>query len=342
MTTSMSAGTRFSIVVVTYECAGALETLVHSMNSHLGSYVELIVVDNASSDEPERVARAWKGNGAYLQLASNHGFGTAVNVGVGVASCDAVVVLNADTELVDGSLASLAAFALQERAIVGPRVLNRNGSVQPSASGPPVGPWPWLRAILPAGTGPRWMVSRLHPWCLSDPTEVAWLTGCCLAAPREALRALGPFDHSIHMYGEDLDLGIRAHQAGMPVILAPDLCALIHDGKGSSSAVYRDLGRAQAGINGRLVLRRAYGGRREWLAWIAERMSLALRSRAKMLLGRDSDWERLVAAGLREARPVSTLPASPETPPDPPSAIAVRRLDGAESTGFSEAPTEWN
>ena len=325
----MSEGTKFSIVVVAYECAGPLATLIDSMNVHLGSDVELIVVDNASTDHPERVAQTWKGPGAYLRLGSNHGFGAGVNTGVLAATGETIVVLNPDTKLIDGSLAQLARVASDERTLAGPRVLHPDGTPQASASGSPVGIWPWLRAALPAGAAPRALVARLHPSRLSAPTEVSWLTGSCIAAPRDVLRGLGPFDPSIHMYGEDLDLGIRAGQAGVRMVHRPDVCVVIHYGKASSSGVYSDLGRAQAALNGRSVLRRAYGPRREWLAWMAERTSLAIRVRTKSILGRDSDWERLVAAGLREARPVHVLREFPVRPPEPPAPLAVTRLNQA-------------
>ncbi len=322
----MSEGTKFSIVVVTYECASALATLIDSMNAHLEPSVELVVVDNASTDDPLEVAQRWKGAGFYLQLDSNHGYGAAVNSGVEAATSPAVVVLNADIELEDDGLPALAAVALAQGALVGPRVLNPDGSAQPSASGPPIGAWPWLRALMPAGVGPRWAVARLHPWRLAKTTHVTWLTGCCVAGPRDVLGALGPFDPAIHMYGEDLDLGVRASKAGVPVIFEPGTCAVTHFGKASSSRVYDDLGRAEAARNSRAVLRRAYGARRETLVWLAERASLAIRLQIKRLAGRDVWWERLVANGLRQARSVPPLKPLPGDGIEPPAPSFVTTL----------------
>ena len=302
---------------------GARGTLVDSMNAHLGPDAELVVVDNDSSDEPERVARGWKGPGAFLQLDSNHGFGAASNAGVAAATGDAVVLLNPDTELTDDGLALLARVALERRELCGPRIVNPDGSLQASASGPPVGLWPWLRAAVPAGAGPRWAVERLYPSQLETATEVSWLTGCCIAGPRDVLMGLGPFDPAIHMYGEDMDLCIRARIGGVRVAMRPELCQVIHYGKASSERVYGDLGREEAARNGRAVLRRAYGSRREWFAWMAERMSVSARARVKARLGHDASWERLVATGLRRATQVPALPELPLRDPGPPPASSI-------------------
>lgn len=278
------------------------------MNRHLEGDEELIVVDNASSDDPRAAAATWRGPGWFLRMEANLGFGAAVNAGVARAGGDVVAVLNPDTWLVDGSLSRLGELALRTGAMVGPAVRSSDGSKQPSASGPPVGVWPWVRAFLPSGFGPRWVVRRTAPWRLETLTQVAWLTGACLAAPRAVFRELGPFDPAIHLYAEDLDLGLRASAAGVASYFAPAEATVFHEGKASTVQAFDDLGRAQAARNGRAVLRRRYGARRERLAWAAEVASLRLRVAVKGLLGRERRWEQTVLAGLLAARQVPSLP----------------------------------
>ena len=58
----------YSVVVVTWRCAGHLATLVASMNEHLDGSQELLVVDNASSDDPESAMRGWKGPSRFIRL----------------------------------------------------------------------------------------------------------------------------------------------------------------------------------------------------------------------------------------------------------------------------------
>ena len=301
----------YSIVVVAWQSAPMLKALVATMNRHLESAPELVVVDNRSDDDPERAARGYGGQVRFTPLERNLGFGAACNVGVEMASGSCVVMLNPDAELVDASLEGLAAFALERQALAGPRLLNQDGSVQPSASGTPVGLWPWVGAIIPGRLQPPPLRRRAEPWRASHTVRVAWLTGACVAAPRDALLALGPFDPSIHMYSEDMDLGLRAGHAGIPSYFCPDVCRVIHRGGASASIAFPEgAGRLVAG-NRRAVVRRAYGARRERAGWLAQRVNLRLRVAAKGALGRDAGSDRDALEATRNADSVPNLPAFP-------------------------------
>lgn len=301
----------YSIVVVTWQSAGHLAALVGSMNERLADSPELVVVDNASSDDPEGAARRWRGPVLFTRLESNRGFGAAANAGVAQASGDAVVILNPDTELLDGRLGELAGFALTKRALAGPRVRNADGSAQPSASGPPVGVWPWVGAILPGALAPAALRARTEPWRLERATRVAWLTGACVAGPADALRRLGPFDPSIEMYGEDLDLCVRAAAVGVESWLCPRTTEVLHHG-GVSAAQRYDAGPDEVvAQTRRAVLRRAYGERSERSARAAQLLNLRLRIAAKRILGRDPARDR---AALAAALAVETAPELPPAP----------------------------
>jgi len=302
----------YSIVVVSFNCERHLAALVDSMNAHLDGSQELIVIDNASTEPPEATTARWKGEHRFLALDSNRGFAAANNAGVELAATEATVLLNPDTELLDAGLDRLAASALQLAGLVGPRVLNTDGSVQPSASGPEVGAWPWVRALLPAAAQPGAIRARTEPYRLEHRLRVAWLTGACIAGPTATLARLGPFDPAFHMFGEDIDLGLRATTAGVPVWFDPGACAIVHHGQGSSTSVYgsREGWRPTGTLNWRAALRRAYGPRRERRAWLALRANLRLRLVAKRLLGRATDRDRAAVEAVESARPVPTLPTS--------------------------------
>ena len=295
---------RVSIVVVTWQCADHLQRLVQSMNRHLDGTQELVVVDNSSDDRPEAAAALWKGPTVFRQLDMNVGFGAAANEGTRLAHGTAVALLNPDTEVLDASLDDLAALALRLQALVGPLALSADGAREASASGPEVGVWPWVRAVLPGGVTPRPIVRRTEPSRSTRRTRVTWLTGCCIAAPRATLLALGPFDPRLHLYGEDLDLGLRAAAAGVPSYFCPETCRIVHHGSGSSVHRYgsTDGWRVDGVRNWRAVLRRHYGPRREELAWRALRLNLALRRVGRSLVRRDSERLRAAHAAARVAR----------------------------------------
>jgi N-acetylglucosaminyl-diphospho-decaprenol L-rhamnosyltransferase len=271
------------------------------------------VVDNASTDDPESATASWRGPLEFKRLSSNRGFGAACNVGVALASARAVVMLNPDTRLLPGGLAHLAETAERIGGLVGPRVLNHDGSVQPSASGPEVGIWPWIRALWPAGVAPTAIVRRTEPYRLNAPTPVVWLTGSCVAGPREVLLRLGPFDPSFHLYGEDLDLGLRARAAGIPCWFRPDAGRIVHVAAGSSTVAYGSPHgwHGDGAQNVRAALERAYGPRRAWLGWRALRLNLALRYAAKRALGRADERSKIALVATRQAK--SAPPLSPHS-----------------------------
>jgi N-acetylglucosaminyl-diphospho-decaprenol L-rhamnosyltransferase len=305
----------YSVVVVTWQSAPMLEALVATMNRHLDSAPELVVVDNASGDDTERAAREYRGEVQFVALRRNLGFGAASNVGVESAGGPAVVLLNPDVELLDSSLDRLVAFALERRALAGPRLLNSDGSVQPSASGTPVGPWPWVGAIMPGRLQPPPVRRRAEPWRARHTVRAAWLTGACVAAPRDALLELGPFDPAIHLYSEDMDLGLRAARGGIPSWFCPDLCRVVHRGGASTSIAFPRGADALAARNRRAVVRRVYGARRERAGWLAQRANLRLRVAAKGVLGVDASPDRAALEAARGVTSVPVLPASPDPKP---------------------------
>jgi N-acetylglucosaminyl-diphospho-decaprenol L-rhamnosyltransferase len=301
-----------SIVVVTWRSATRLRGLIESIDVHLGDAPELVVVENGSGEDPEPTARRYRGRLRFTSLDPGVGFGQACNVGVQGSSAPATVLLNPDCELVDASLASLAGVALRRRALAGPRVLSPDGSIQPSASGPPTGPWPWIGALVPGRVQPAAVRAHTEPWRLERTTDVAWLTGACIAAPRDMLLALGPFDPSIGLYAEDMDLGLRARARGVPSLFCPDVSRLVHHGGASTALALSEAEAARlAAQNRRAVVRRAAGVRGEQLAWLAQRTNLRLRVVAKGALGIGHDGERIALAATRAARSAEEIPAPP-------------------------------
>jgi GT2 family glycosyltransferase len=108
-----------------------------------------------------------------------------------------------------------------------------------------------------------------------------------------------------------MDLGLRADRAGVPSYFCPDLCRIVHHGGASTSIAFPAGVDELAARNRRAVVLRAYGRRREWLAWLALRINLRIRVAAKRALGRDFRRTRSALEAARGARPVPRLPAAP-------------------------------
>jgi N-acetylglucosaminyl-diphospho-decaprenol L-rhamnosyltransferase len=282
----------FSIVVVTWNSAADLGHLLASLAEQLRGGYEAIIVDNASEDSTVEVAAGWDGPKQVLPLDENRGFGAASNAGVDAARHGVVVLLNPDTLLVDGSLAELAARAAATRALWGPELLNEDRSRQPSASPPPASWEVGLDALVPAALLPRPLRFRCEPWRSRETREAGWLTGACIAARRDVLLELGPFDEALELYAEDLDLALRARELGVRSFFAPDVARVVHRGGGSARQRFADDGDTPKIQTRREVVRRRLGPRRELYDYGAQLVFNGTRLLAKRALRRPVERER--------------------------------------------------
>lgn len=301
----MSPSQPISVVVVTWNSAADLPRLLESLARHLGERAELVVVDNASADDSAAIVEAWDGERRLLRLDENAGFGAANNRGVSAARHDAVVLLNPDTYLVDGSLVDLAGLAVRTGALCGPELLNEDGTRQPSAS-PRAASWEvGLDALVPHALLPPALRFRTEPWRAPVTREVGWLTGACIAARRNVLLELGPFDETIHLYGEDLDLGLRAWKAGVPSLYAPDVARVVHLGGRSAEQRFDDRGLSVKIAGRRALVRRHAGPARERYDHAAQLVFHAGRLAAKTALRRPRAYERKWLSLARSAAATS-------------------------------------
>lgn len=307
----------WSIVVVTWNSEEELGPLLASVDEHIGPEVEVVVVDNGSADGTVDVARSYPGLVTVLATGENLGFGQGNNVGVEEATTDVVVMLNPDTYLVDSSLRDLAELARSRRILVGPRMLNADGSVQPSASVMPGSPAAVLNAVVPVGVLPAGLAEFVQPWRTAAMSRVGWLTGACVAARRDLLLELGPFDPRIHLYSEDLDLGLRAADAGITSFIAPDVAQVVHLGDRSSGKAFSDRGLWLSASNRRLVVHERRGELIGWLDFVLEVVGHALGFAYRRLRRDDASyyvaWLRNIRRLVRRptfAPASSTEPAS--------------------------------
>jgi N-acetylglucosaminyl-diphospho-decaprenol L-rhamnosyltransferase len=173
-----------------------------------------LVFGSGSGDDGPALARA--AGAEVIVLDGNQGFGAASNAGVSAARHAATVLLNPDCELLDSGLSELAGRAARCEALLVPRLIEADGALQRSAHPLPGGPMALVRAVLPTRALPQ-------PHRARRPRRVGWAIAACLAAPTALLRRLGPFDPAAFLFYEDMDLCLRAHAAGVPTVLHPEV-----------------------------------------------------------------------------------------------------------------------
>ena len=289
--------TPFSIVVVLHDSAGPLPALLASLG-RLPSPPQLIVVDTASSDEGPAVARA--AGAEVVVLGDNPGFGAANNVGVERAEHPVTVLVNPDCELLDGSLALLAARAAGGGLWV-PRLLNPDGSLQRSAYPLPGTVGALLPAVVHPPILPEPLLERVEPFRSERARSVGWAIAACVAAPTETLRRLGPFDPGQFMFYEDMDLCLRARAAGIPTVFEPAV-RIRHVGGHSTRPVYDGDPHDLLAQRRRQVVGANRGSAALALDDLAQALTFGTRAAGRLLLGRRADRERAQLSAVLRAR----------------------------------------
>jgi N-acetylglucosaminyl-diphospho-decaprenol L-rhamnosyltransferase len=232
-------GSGMALVTVTHNSAGDLPRLLGSIARHLPG-ARTIVVDSGSVDGSARLARTLAPRATVIELGENVGFGSASNTGVAQADAPVTALVNPDVELLDGSLGVLGRELLDPGVpdrILAPLVLSADGSRQDTAQLDPSSPLMLVRALLPPAALPHRLRVELDPWLADEPRRVGWGVGCCLVARTKTLRRLGPFDQRIFLFAEDLDLGLRAADAGVETWFRPD-ARIVHLDARSTEPVF--------------------------------------------------------------------------------------------------------
>jgi N-acetylglucosaminyl-diphospho-decaprenol L-rhamnosyltransferase len=309
------AGTGLALVTVPHNSRREVVRLLRSVQRHLPG-ASVMVVDSGSQDGSADAVRAAAPEATVVELGENVGFGRASNVGVARVQEPVCALVNPDVELIDDSLASLAEELRgkgRER-ILAPRVLSRDGTLQDTAHLDPGASLMILRTLVPPAALPGPLRRLVDPWRSDRARTAGWAAGCCLVARTTTLRRLGPFDERIFLFGEDLELGLRAAEEGVETWFRPDARVLHLDAHSTARAFGGEpfdlLARQRRAVIGE---RRgpAAAGRDHW-TWL---VTYADRILLKAITRRSTARERRqLAAQWRARRAPARLGALSEAP----------------------------
>lgn len=204
-----------SLITVTYNSSRAL-TEFWDHGERLPDGVEWIVVDNGSTDDSAEVAE--RAGARVIRLAQNLGFSAANNAGFAASSGSFIGFVNPDVRVQYGDLKILQATAKSEDAIVGPQLLNADGTRQPNGRGFPILGHKVLNRL---GRESQLEGSYLLYAESTLPRSVCWLMGAAVFGEREAINKFGAWDPHFFLYYEDKDFSLRAWNAGLRVMIEP-------------------------------------------------------------------------------------------------------------------------
>lgn len=217
MTSRGSGGaTTVAAVVVNYNAADHLAACLASLAGEVGA---VVVVDNGSEDGSAAVAA--RAGACWVEAGRNLGYGRGANLGVSAVDPTTrryLLICNPDLEIKPGAVGTLVQRLESdpELGAVGPKILNPDGSVYPSARTFPDLVQAMGHGLLGqvAPDNPFTRRYRLMDWDHAAPARVDWVSGACFLIRREAWDALGGFDPAYFMYLEDVDLCWRLRQRG--------------------------------------------------------------------------------------------------------------------------------
>ncbi len=240
-----------SVLIVSWNVAADLEQCLRSLLDG-GNRVafEIVVVDNASSDGSAELVRNKFPSVRLIVNEENAGFARANNQAWQVSRGRYCLLTNPDTVLPRGALDKLVAFAdaHPQAGIIGPRLLNPDGSLQQSCR-----TFPRPLAALFRGT----LLGRLFPnhpavqeylmenWEHDDVRAVDWVSGACMFVRRRAVEGqgdragVGLLDEGFWWGSEDVDWCYRMHQAGWQVLYTPEPAVVHAIGRSADQAVVR-------------------------------------------------------------------------------------------------------
>jgi len=221
--------TKVAVAIISFNTAELLRDCLRSVL--LQSPAEVIVVDNASSDGSAEIVRTEFPHVTLKANPINLGYSKAANQAITSSTAEYVLLLNGDTVLEPGALLGLGNYLdLHPKAgLVGPRLLNVDGSLQSSCRNfpRPFSLYPLIKYI------PIWRNYYLLTWEHNQDRVVPWVTGAALAIRRKAFTSTGGFDESYFMYFEEVDLSLRLQQKGWEIHFTPT-STIMHVGQASA------------------------------------------------------------------------------------------------------------
>ncbi len=317
-----------AVIVVSANDASWLQACLSSVYAHAGPLeLEVFVVANACTDGTGELVRS-RFPRAHTIDAPNFGFAYGNNRALERTDARYALLLNPDTEILDGTLAELlAALDTQPRVgVAGVRQVDPAGALLPSirrfpsaarALGEALGSERW--PLRPAWSGER----VLDPAVYERERDCDWVVGSFLLARREALLSAGLLDERFFLFCEEPDLCLRVMRAGWRVRYLPQLTIRHHAGKG--------------GVQPRMVAQDTFARRqyaRKHFAPVHRQLylgALGIRHMLRSILpwgARGAAAVRRRAAARRALRSLGPRPRPPFLAP-PPTALAARHGDPA-------------
>lgn len=228
-----------SIIILNYNTprliVGCLKSII---SQRWRTKFEIVVVDNASTDDSVKVIKDRFPEIKLVQNETNSGFSAGSNLGLKHTQARYHLFLNSDTEVKKGCIDQLLNFIkLGDFGILSCKLINSDGSFQPNGGDLPTfsAIFNWLSNLDNLFTRFGIDLPSLHQTSLTyyQNNKIGWVGGTAFLVKDEVIKKGGAWDENIFMYGEDIEWCLRATDMGFSVGWT-DKAEIIHLGGGSS------------------------------------------------------------------------------------------------------------
>lgn len=213
---------RVAVVIPNWNCLDDLRACIASLGRQSGVDLELMVVDNGSTDES--VAWMVEEGIPHTALPKNIGFAPAVNLGFTLTEAPYVMALNSDTVLEPDAVAKLVAGIETDPRIGGvqPRLLSLIRGQDGNPDDPEAVIYSLGQALTADGRAREDGIGLTQGERGFAPREIFGVCGAASLFRRELVEQLGGYDESYFAFYEDVDLNVRARMVGWNFRLVPD------------------------------------------------------------------------------------------------------------------------
>jgi hypothetical protein len=202
--------------------------------------IELIIVDNGSTDDSVTMLQDEFPAARLIQNSKNEGFARPINQALRTSQGQFLLVLNPDTIILPGALNELVHYMTQNPTvgICGPKVLNRDGTLQKACRRGVSRPWATFSYFT--GLSSLFPHTKLFGGYLLNYLdedqihEVDGISGSCMLIRRQVIQQIGYFDERFFAYQEDADFCFQAKKAGWKVVYQPGAQIIHFGGQGGS------------------------------------------------------------------------------------------------------------
>jgi GT2 family glycosyltransferase len=236
---------RLSVIITNRNTRDVLRACLVSLLPDLKrGDVEVIVVDNGSTDGSVEMVQSEFPQVRVLAMGENRGFAVANNAGMQIAAGDYFLILNSDTEILGDALSRICDYmdAHPDIGVIGPKLLNTDGTLQYSCRRFPSFRTAFFhRYSLMTRLFPRNRFSQQY--LMTDVghdniMDVDWVSGAALVVRRKVVDTVGGLDEGFFMYAEDVDWCYRIKQAGWRVVYFPEARIMHHIGQSTRLVPY--------------------------------------------------------------------------------------------------------